>query len=123
MVHMGQVKGRGVLGVGSGALLGSCCSILAGPVIPSGVLAGIIAIPAGIWFAGRTEISLAFIAAAVLFLSNLIQRGIKADTASVSKNFLKFFFSSRSDDLSEIEAFGKNEQVNLHSMLRITRAR
>ena len=65
----------------------------------AGVLAGIIAVPAGIWFAGRTELSLAFIGAAVLFLPlfvflpKLIQRGMKADTDAA------------------IDAFGKNEQV------------
>jgi hypothetical protein len=65
----------------------------------AGVLAGIIAVPAGFWFAGRTEISLAFIAAAVLFLPlfvflpKLIQRGMKADTNAA------------------IDALGKNEQV------------
>jgi len=70
-----------------------------GEVSMSGVLAGIIAVPAGIWFAGRTELSLAFIGAAVLFLPlfvflpKLIQRGMKADTDAA------------------IDAFGKNEQV------------
>jgi hypothetical protein len=63
------------------------------------VLAGSIAVPAGIWFAGQTEISLAFIGAAVLFLPlfvflpKLIQHGMKADTDAA------------------IEAFGKNEEV------------
>jgi hypothetical protein len=32
------------------------------------VLAGSIAVPAGIWFAGKTGISFAFIGAAILFL-------------------------------------------------------
>ncbi|MEN6442719.1 MAG: hypothetical protein ABFC71_03090 [Methanoregula sp.] len=70
-----------------------------GEVSVAAVLAGFIAIPAGIWFAGRTEISLAFIAAAVLFLPlfvflpKLIQRGMNADTDAA------------------IDAFGKNEQV------------
>ena len=56
-------------------------------------------VPAGIWFAGHTEISLAFIGAAVLFLPlfvfmhKLIQRAMKADADAV------------------IDAFGKNEQV------------
>ena len=70
-----------------------------GEVSMAGALAAIIAVPAGIWFAGRTEISLAFIGAAVLFLPlfvflpKLIQRGMKADTDAA------------------IAAFGKNEQV------------
>jgi hypothetical protein len=70
-----------------------------GEVMMASNLAGSIAIPAGIWFAGQTEISLAFIGAAVLFLPlfvfmpKLIQRGMKADTDAV------------------IDAFGKNEQV------------
>ena len=70
-----------------------------GEMSMAGVLAGIIAVPSGIWFAGRTELSLAFIGAAVLFLSlfvflpKLIQRGMKADTDAA------------------IDAFGKNEQV------------
>jgi len=70
-----------------------------GEVGTAGILAGSIAVPAGIFLAGRAEISLAFIAAAVLFLPlfvfmpKLIQRAMKADTDAV------------------IEAFGKNEQV------------
>jgi hypothetical protein len=70
-----------------------------GEVGMAGILAGSIAVPAGIWFAGRAEISLAFIAAAVLFLPlfvflpKLIQRAMKADTDAV------------------IDMFGKNEQV------------
>jgi len=63
------------------------------------ILAGVFAVPLGIFMAGRTEISLPFIGAAVLFLPlfvflpKLIQRAMKADTAAA------------------IEAFGKNEQV------------
>jgi hypothetical protein len=70
-----------------------------GEVGMAGILAGSIAVPAGIWFAGQTEISLAFIGAAVLFLPlfvfmpKLIQCGMKADTEAA------------------INAFGKNEQV------------
>jgi F0F1-type ATP synthase assembly protein I len=62
-------------------------------------LADSIAVPAGIWFAGKTEISLAFIGAAVLFLPlfvfmpKLVQCAMKADADAA------------------IEAFGKNEQV------------
>ena len=57
------------------------------------------AAPVGIYLAGRTEITLGFIGAAVLFLPlfvflpKLIQRAMKADVDVV------------------IEAFGKNEQV------------
>ena len=63
------------------------------------ILAGTIAIPAGIWFAGRTELSLAFIGAGVLFLPlfifvpRLIRYAMKADTDAV------------------LDAFGKNEQT------------
>ena len=70
-----------------------------GEVGMAGILAGSIAVPAGIFLAGRAEISLAFIGAAVLFLPlfvfmpKLIQYGMKADTDGV------------------IDAFGKNEQV------------
>jgi hypothetical protein len=70
-----------------------------GEVGMAGILAGSIAVPAGIWFAGQTEISLAFIGATVLFLPlfvfmpKLIQRAMKADADAV------------------IDAFGKNEQV------------
>jgi len=55
--------------------------------------------PVGIWFVGQTEISLAFIGAADLFLPlfifmpKLIQRAMNADADAA------------------IEAFGKNEQV------------
>ena len=65
----------------------------------AGILAGIIAIPAGCWFAGRTELSLAVIGAAVLFLPlfvflpRLIRYAMDADTDAV------------------LDAFGKNEQV------------
>jgi hypothetical protein len=63
------------------------------------MLAGTFAAPVGIFLAGRTDTSLAFIGAAVLFLPlfvflpKLIQRAMKADTDAA------------------IEAFGKNEQV------------
>ncbi len=63
------------------------------------ILAGIFAVPAGIYLAGRAEMSLAFIGAAIIFLPlfvflpKLIQRGMKADTDAV------------------IAEFGKNEQV------------
>ena len=63
------------------------------------VLAGVFVVPIGFFLAGRTEISLAFISAAILFLPmfvflpKLIQRGLHADVDIV------------------IEAFGKNEQV------------
>jgi hypothetical protein len=42
-----------------------------GEVGMSGILAGSIAVPAGIWFAGQTEISLACIAATILFCRSL----------------------------------------------------
>ena len=70
-----------------------------GEVGMAGMLAGSIAVPAGIWFAEQTEISLAFIGAAVLFLHlfvfmpKLIQCAMKADADAV------------------IDAFGKNDQV------------
>jgi F0F1-type ATP synthase assembly protein I len=70
-----------------------------GEVGMAAMLAGVFAVPLGIWLAGRTEITLAFTGAAVLFLPlfvflpKLIQRAMKADAAAV------------------IEAFGKNEQV------------
>jgi hypothetical protein len=63
------------------------------------VLAGIFAIPLEIFLAGRTEITLAFISAAVLFLPlfvfmpKVIRWGMRADAQVV------------------IDAFGKNEQV------------
>ena len=70
-----------------------------GEVGMAAILAGVFAVPLGIFMAGRTELSLAFIGAAVLFLPlfvflpKLIQRAMKADAAAV------------------VEAFGKNEQV------------
>ena len=70
-----------------------------GEVGMAAILAGVFAVPLGIFMAGRTEISLAFIGGAVLFLPlfvflpKLIQRAMKADAAAV------------------VEAFGKNEQV------------
>jgi hypothetical protein len=70
-----------------------------GEVVMAGILAGIIAVPAGCWFAGRTELSLAVIGAAVLFLPlfvflpRLVRYAMDADTDAV------------------LDAFGKNEQV------------
>ena len=70
-----------------------------GEVATSAVLAGTFSIPLGIYLAGRAEITLAFIGAAVLFLPlfvflpKVIQRAMKVDPEVV------------------IEAFGKNEQV------------
>jgi hypothetical protein len=70
-----------------------------GEVAMASVLAGVFAVPVGIFLAGRAEITLAFIGAAILFLPlfvflpKLIRKAMKADADSV------------------IEAFGKNEQV------------
>ncbi|MDO8873346.1 MAG: hypothetical protein Q7V05_11560 [Methanoregula sp.] len=70
-----------------------------GEVRMAAVLAGMFVVPIGCFLAGRTEITLAFISAAILFLPlfvflpKLIQRGLHADVDVV------------------IEAFGKNEQV------------
>jgi len=70
-----------------------------GEVGMAAILAGTFAVPVGIFLAGRTDMSLAFIGAAVLFLPlfvflpKLIQRAMKADTDTA------------------IDAFGKNEQV------------
>jgi len=70
-----------------------------GEVAMASLLAGLFAVPVGIFLAGRTELSLAFTGAAVIFLPlfvflpKLIQRAMKADADAV------------------IEAFGKNEQV------------
>ena len=70
-----------------------------GEVTMASILAGSIAVPAGFWFATRTEPSLAVIGGAVLFLPlfvflpRLIRYAMKADTDAV------------------LDAFGKNEQV------------
>jgi hypothetical protein len=70
-----------------------------GEVGMAAVIAGVFAVPVGIFLAGRAEISLAFISAAVLFLPlfvflpKLMQWAMKADTDAV------------------IDMFGKNEQV------------
>jgi hypothetical protein len=70
-----------------------------GEVGMAGILAALFSIPLGIFLAGITEITLAFISAAVLFLPlfvflpRVIQRGMKADARSV------------------IDTFGKNGQV------------
>ena len=70
-----------------------------GEVGMAAALAAMFAVPLGIFLAGITEITLAFISAAVLFLPlfvfipKLIQCGMKADTEAA------------------INAFGKNEQV------------
>jgi len=70
-----------------------------GEVEMAAVLAGVFAIPTGIYIAGRTGIVLAFIIAMIVFmplfvfLPKLIQRGILADADAV------------------VEEFGKNEHV------------
>ena len=70
-----------------------------GEVGMAAVMAGVFAVPIGIFLAGRAEITLAFISAAILFLPlfvflpKLIQWAMKADTGAV------------------IDMFGKNEQV------------
>ena len=70
-----------------------------GEVGMAAMLAGVFAVPLGIFLAGRAEITLAFIGAAVLFLPlfvflpKIMQLAMKADADAA------------------IEAFGKNEQV------------
>jgi len=70
-----------------------------GEVGMAAMLAGLFAVPLGIFLAGRAEMTLAFIGAAVLFLPlfvflpKLMQRAMKADADAA------------------IDAFGKNEQV------------
>ena len=70
-----------------------------GEVGMASMLAGVFAVPVGIFLAGRAETTLAFIGAAVLFLPlfvflpKLIQQAMKANAEAA------------------IEAFGKNEQV------------
>jgi hypothetical protein len=70
-----------------------------GEVGMAAVLAGMFAVPAGFYLAGRAEITLAFIGAAVIFLPlfvflpKLIQRAMKADVDAA------------------MEMFGKNEHV------------
>ncbi len=71
-----------------------------GEVGMTAMLAGVFAVPLGIFLADRADITLAFIGAAVLFLllfvflPKLIQRAMKTNVEVV------------------IEAFGKNEQVH-----------
>lgn len=70
-----------------------------GEAVMAALLAGIIAIPAGMWFTGITALPLAVIGAGILFLPlfvflpKLIRRAMAADTDAV------------------LEAFGKNEQI------------
>ena len=70
-----------------------------GEVGMASMLAGVFAVPVGIFLAGRAEITLAFTGAAVLFLPlfvflpKILQQVMKADADAA------------------IEAFGKNEQV------------
>ena len=70
-----------------------------GEVGMASMLAGVFAVPVGIFLAGREEITLAFVGAAVLFLPlfvflpKILQQAMKADADAA------------------IEAFGKNEQV------------
>jgi hypothetical protein len=56
------------------------------------LLAGTIAVPAGIWFAGRTELSLAFTGAGVLFLPLFVFQRVHQNP-KVEKNALAFFES------------------------------
>jgi hypothetical protein len=70
-----------------------------GEVGMASIMAGVFAVPVGIFLAGRAEITLAFIGAAVLFLPlfvflpKIMQQAMKADADAA------------------IKAFGKNEQV------------
>ncbi len=70
-----------------------------GEVASAALLALVFCIPLGIFLSGRTDITLAFIGAAMLFLPlfvflpRLIRQGMKADTGSI------------------LDTFGKNEQV------------
>jgi len=70
-----------------------------GEVALAGILAGIFAVPLGIFLAGRADPTLAFTGAAVcfmplfVFLPKMIRRAMRADADAA------------------IEAFGKNEQV------------
>ena len=70
-----------------------------GEVGIAAILAGVFAVPLGIFLAGRAEITLAFIGAAVLFLPlfvflpKIMHQAMKSDTDAA------------------IEAFGKNEKV------------
>lgn len=70
-----------------------------GEAVMAALLAGIIAVPAGLWFAGRTELPLAAIGAGILFLPlfvflpKCIRQAMAADTGAV------------------LDAFGKNEQI------------
>jgi hypothetical protein len=70
-----------------------------GEVVMAGLLAAMIAVPAGFWFATRTGLPLAFIGAAVLFLPlfvflpKLLRQAMHVETETV------------------LIAFGRNEQV------------
>ncbi|MFA5347909.1 MAG: hypothetical protein WC294_07210 [Methanoregula sp.] len=70
-----------------------------GEVGMAAMMAGVFAVPLGVFLARRAEVTLAFTGAAVLFLPlfvflpKVIQRGMKADAQAM------------------IDAFGKNEQV------------
>ena len=72
-----------------------CC----GEVVMAGIIAGFIAVPAGLWFATQADPPLAFIGAAVLFLPlfvflpRLVRYAMEVDTDAI------------------LDAFGKNEQV------------
>ncbi|MCK9632429.1 MAG: hypothetical protein M0R30_12420 [Methanoregula sp.] len=63
-----------------------------GEVFMACLLAGIIAVPAGIWFAGWTELSLAFIGASVMFLPLFVFLRVRKDP-KVEKNAKAFFDS------------------------------
>ena len=54
---------------------------------------------------------LAVIGAAIVFLLKISQRGMKTDPDAASKIFKKIFSTSRSEGLSVIATFGKNEHV------------
>jgi len=70
-----------------------------GEVCMAGLLAGIIAIPSGCWFAGRTEPPLAVIGAAVIFLPLFV----------FLPRLIRFVTDADTDAV--LAAFGRNEQV------------
>ena len=70
-----------------------------GEICMAGIMAGIIAIPAGCWFAGRTELPLAVIGAAVIFLPLFV--------------FLPKFtrWAMQVNTGAVLDAFGRNEHL------------
>ena len=81
------------------------------------LLAGNIAVPAGVWFAGIAALPLAFIGTSVLFLPLFVLSKVnRVETGEEPERFFDILpelirSAMKADEDAVLDAFGKNEQV------------